>query len=35
MSVSIFLAYMDYCKVNNKQPKVKELHQWKIKYNYR
>lgn len=35
MSVSIFLAYMDYCKENHKQPELKELQQWKEKYNHR
>lgn len=35
MSVSIFIAYIDYCKEKHKVPEVKELLEWKAKYNYR
>lgn len=35
MSVSIFFAYIDYCKGNNKEPDPEELQQWKKKYNNR
>lgn len=35
MSIPIFLAYIDYCKINNKEPDTKELQQWKKKYNHR
>lgn len=33
MSVAIFLAYIDYCKEQNKVPEINELQQWKSKYN--
>lgn len=35
MSVSIFLAYIDFCRENYKEPNLVELRQWKEKYNYR
>lgn len=35
MSIPIFLSYIDYCMANNKIPEVKELMEWKKKYNYR
>ncbi len=35
MSVAIFLSYMDYCKELNKIPDVKELLEWKAKYQNR
>lgn len=35
MSIYIFMAYVDYCKESNKQLEVKELQQWKKKYNNR
>ena len=35
MSLSIFMAYIDYCKREHKEPSVEELYQWKKKYNHR
>lgn len=35
MSIAIFIAYIDYCKENNKAPELNELLEWKSKYNNR
>lgn len=35
MSVAIFISYIDYCKAKGKAPEVKELQEWKRKYNNR
>lgn len=35
MSLSIFMAYIDYCKKKNKEPNIIELYIWKKKYNDR
>lgn len=35
MSVPIFLSYMDYCRKKHKNPTLRELHEWKMKYNHR
>lgn len=35
MSLSIFMAYIDYCKDKYKEPNIQELQQWKKKYNNR
>lgn len=35
MDVPIFLAYIDDCIENHKQPTIKELLEWKKDYNHR
>lgn len=35
MNVSILLAYFVYCKKIRKNPEIKELIEWKLKYNHR
>lgn len=35
MSVPVFIAYMDYCRMHHKEPNLHELHQWKKLYNHR
>jgi hypothetical protein len=35
VSVPVFLSYIDYCRVRHKDATLKELHQWKKKFNHR